>query len=61
MQCQYLVPIKRKYFFFKSLFYTSVKLNKEFEFEFWCLTPLSAISWRPILVVEEVRVPEENH
>jgi hypothetical protein len=25
----------------------------EFEIEFWCLMPLSAISWRPALVVEE--------
>jgi hypothetical protein len=32
-----------------------------FEFEFWCLTPLSAISWRPVLVVEEAGVPGENH
>jgi hypothetical protein len=22
---------------------------------------ISAISWRPVLVVEEARVPEENH
>jgi hypothetical protein len=29
--------------------------------DFWCLAPLSAISWRQILVVEEARVPEENH
>jgi len=28
---------------------------------FWCLTPLSAISWRPVLVVEEAGVPGENH
>jgi hypothetical protein len=25
------------------------------------LTPLSAISWQPVLVVEEVGVPGENH
>ena len=25
-------------------------------FDFWCLTPLSAISWRPVLVVEEAGV-----
>ena len=25
------------------------------------LTPLSAISWQPVLVVEETGVPEENH
>jgi hypothetical protein len=27
----------------------------------WCLMPLSAISWRPVLVVEEAGVPGENH
>jgi len=26
-----------------------------------CLMPLSAISWRPALVVEEAGVPRENH
>ena len=26
-----------------------------------CLTPISAISWRPVLVVEEAGVPGENH
>jgi len=30
-------------------------------FDLWCLTPLSAISWRPVLVVEEAGVPGENH
>ena len=30
-------------------------------FIFGVLTPLSAISWRPVLVVEEVGVPGENH
>jgi hypothetical protein len=28
---------------------------------FGVLTPLSAISWQAVLVVEEVGVPEENH
>ena len=32
-----------------------------FSIDFWCLTPLSAISWRPALVVEEAGVSEENH
>ena len=33
------------------------KKRKETDFDFFlCLTPLSAISWRPVLVVEE-----ENH
>jgi hypothetical protein len=30
-------------------------------FDFWCLTPLSAISWQTVLVVEEAGVPGENH
>jgi hypothetical protein len=30
-------------------------------FDFWCLTSISAISWRPFLVVEEAGVPGENH
>ena len=30
-------------------------------FYFLCLTPLSAISWRPVLVLEEAGVPGENH
>ena len=30
-------------------------------FDLLCLTPLSTISWRPVLVVEEAGVPEENH
>ena len=30
-------------------------------FDFWCITPLSAISCRPVLVVEEAGVPGEYH
>jgi hypothetical protein len=30
-------------------------------FIFGVLTSLSTISWRPVLVVEEAGVPEENH
>jgi len=37
----------------------------EFEFEFLVFNAtfinISAISWRPVLVVEEARVPGENH
>jgi len=33
-------------------------LNFDF---FWCLTPLSAISWRPVWLVDEAGVPGENH
>ena len=33
--------------------------------EFWCFNAtfnnISAISWRPVLVVEEAAVPGENH
>jgi hypothetical protein len=36
----------------------------EFEFEFWCFNAtfsnISAISWRPVLVVEEAGVPERT-
>jgi hypothetical protein len=28
---------------------------------FWYLMPLSAISWQPVLVVEEAGVPGEYH
>jgi len=31
------------------------------DFDCWCLTPLSAISWRPVLVQEEAGVHGENH
>jgi hypothetical protein len=48
--------------------YGSIFENTEWElwidlirFDFWCLMPLSAISWRPVLVVEEAGVPGENH
>ena len=27
-----------------------------FLFDFWCLMPLSAISWQPVLVVEEANI-----
>jgi hypothetical protein len=34
-------------------------------FDFWCfnatLSNISAISWRPVLVVEDAGVPGENH
>jgi hypothetical protein len=34
-------------------------------FDFWCFNAtfsnISAISWRPVLVVEEAGVPGENH
>jgi hypothetical protein len=48
------------------------KLNSGFQMnclvfliDFWCFNAtfsnISAISWRPVLVVEEARVPGENH
>ena len=40
---------------------TDTVLIDRLEFECWCLTPLSAISLRPVLVVEEAEVPGENH
>jgi hypothetical protein len=30
-------------------------------YDFWCLTPFSAILWRLVLVVEEAGTPRENH
>ncbi|CAC9593156.1 hypothetical protein [uncultured Gammaproteobacteria bacterium] len=34
------------------------------DFDFWCFNTtfsnISAISWRPVLVVEEAEVPREN-
>ena len=39
--------------------------NFEFDLDFWCFNAtfsnISAISWRPVLVVEETGVPGENH
>jgi hypothetical protein len=36
-----------------------------FYFDFWCFNAtfsnISAISWQPVLVVEEAGVPGENH
>ena len=36
-----------------------------FGIDFWCFNAtfsnISAISWRPVLVVEEAEVPRENH
>jgi hypothetical protein len=46
-----------------QLVITQLNFEFEFELEFWCLTfsNISAISWRPVLVVEEAGVPGENH
>jgi hypothetical protein len=36
-----------------------------FLFDFWCFNPtfrnIAAISWQPVLVVEEAGAPGENH
>ena len=40
---------------------TSIISVQKILFYLLCLPPLSAISWRPVLVVEEARVPGENH
>ena len=38
-----------------------LQIKQRFDFIFGVLTPLSTISWRPVLVVEEAGVPGENH
>jgi len=46
-----LKTVKDPYFqYIKKNKHTNLNLN------FWCLTPLSAISWRPVLVMEEAGV-----
>jgi hypothetical protein len=36
--------------------------NKRLWLELWCLTPLSTvISWWSVLLMEEIRMPGENH
>jgi hypothetical protein len=45
----------------RQVFPSIAQFQYEKEFECWCLTPLSAISWRPALVVEEAGIPGENH
>ena len=41
------------------------RVPRRFELIFWCFNAtfnnISAISWRPVLVVEEAGVPGENH
>jgi len=38
-----------------------ISIWNRLNFEFWCLTTRSTISWQPVLVVEETIVPKENH
>jgi hypothetical protein len=49
-----------------KLFDIPFKINQfRVDFDFWCFNAtfsnISAISWRPLLVVEEARVPGKNH
>jgi hypothetical protein len=45
--------------------YSQCYILFDFDFDFWCLSPLSAIfqlyHGRPVLVVEEAGVSGENH
>jgi hypothetical protein len=43
--------------------FNSLVNNILIDFDFWCspFNNISAISWRPVLVVEEAGVPGENH
>jgi len=42
-----------------------IQISKKILFDFWCLnaifSSISAISWWPVLVVEEAAVSGENH
>ena len=40
---------------------TGITLLSMVWFDLWCLTPLSAISWRSVLLVEKTGVPGENN
>jgi hypothetical protein len=49
-----------------KLFDIPFKINQfRVDFDFWCFNAtfsnISAISWRPLLVVEEAIVPGKNH
>ena len=49
----------------KTLKYVNIGNTAFIVFYFWCfnatVSNISAISWRPVLVVEEARVPGEKH
>ena len=38
-----------------------IGINNTIGLGLWCLTPLSTILWRSILLVEKTGVPRENH
>ena len=48
-----------------KLYLSSLHTMRSLWFDFWCFdatfSNISAISWRPVLVVEEAGVPGENH
>jgi hypothetical protein len=52
-------------FYFSLYFWRTYSRNKDFDFDCWCFNAtfnnILAISWRPVLVVEEAGVPGENH
>ena len=54
--------MKKKKYNEKCKFQKSIDL---IDFYFWCINAtfnnISAISWRPVLVLEEAGVPGENH
>jgi hypothetical protein len=52
-----------KWLYTKELhgFYLALLVEGYYDLIFGVLTPLSAISWQPVLVVEEAGVPRDNH
>ena len=57
--------IKRKIVCHLCLLISIADIHDGNRFDFWCFNApfsnISAISWRPVLVVEEARVPGETH
>jgi len=55
--------MKEVHRFFKKFKNTSKRMDRLIDF--WCFNAtfsnISAISWRPVLVMEEAGVPGENH
>jgi hypothetical protein len=51
--------------FCKTVWIEHIIPDEDFDFDFWCFSAtfsnISAISWRPVLVLEEAKVPGENH
>ena len=56
---KHLVILKNLFnYFAMKIFFQN---ENDWLIDIWCLMPLSAISCRPVLVVEEAGVPGENH